>query len=428
MKSKIKFLIILWMAGLTFQSCLFQEEDIFDKSSSERLTEALENFHTTIQESPYGWKLAYDCSETSCYRFFMKFYGGDTVAILSDIKTAWNSTPAISTYSLKQSQGPVLAFNTYNEQLHFLAEPNNSGATKGGDNDFVIMKVTPDSIVLKGIKGQKKIVMHRADETDEAGYFINNTRFKNLFAKSSSSPFFSKLTFSDSVAVSFRTESNTRYITFLYKNEKDSLITNRLSYDYNGEGFNVWEPITAFGKTFSHFIWDEKEKNFYPTIDKDAKFTFTDVTPFPFAHTVDKYKGKILTLSAYSSWVKSNIFDKIFESKDYKENYKGSELIWDVKGKTYLTFLIASGSQDPANNFYMSSDIKLREDQVSFQDSEKYEGYGAGRLNNNPYFKRLKALIFGNEGFTIYEDGGDIYFINTLNSQRWLRFVVPEED
>jgi hypothetical protein len=415
------------MAGLTFQSCLFQEEDIFDKSSSERLTEALENFHTTIQESPYGWKLAYDCSETSCYRFFMKFYGGDTVAILSDIKTAWNTTQAISTYSLKQSEGPVLAFDTYNEQLHFLAEPNSSGVTKGGDNDFVIMKVTPDSIVLKGIKGQKKIVMHRADETDEAGYFINNTRFKNLFAKSSSSPFFSKLTFSDSVAVSFRTESNSRYITFLYKNEKDSLITNRLSYDYNGEGFNVWEPITAFGKTFSHFIWDEKEKNFYPTIDKDAKFTFTDVTPFPFAHTVDKYKGKILTLSAYSSWVKSTIFDNLISgSAPYaKGKYKGLELGWDVDGKTYFSFLV-DDNEEINNYFYMDYAV-LREDQISFQDVEIQEGPNSTKLSNNTYFKRLKTFILGEE-FTIYVDNKTIYLISMSDSKKWFQFVIVEED
>jgi hypothetical protein len=434
MKNSIKILIFCFGIAGIFQSCLFQEEDIFKKSASNRIDAELVTLHDVLTGSPYGWKMPYDCNEKTCYRFLLKFTEKDTVSVLSDQSVAFSKTPAISTYSLKRSQGPVLSFDNYNTQLSVLANPGSDNSTRGGDNDFTIYKITEDSIVLKGIKDSHTITMYRANETDEAGYFTNNTLFKKFFTTSSSSPYFTELTFGDGTGISVNIGGNTRYITFLYKNDAGELVVDKQPFDFNGEGFNLWNTVTVKGNSFSRFVWNEDEQNFNLKTDANAKFEFNHVTPFPYSNTVEQYKGKVFALSGYSAWVKSNIYDKLIGTNaTYNKSYGGFELAWDipVEGSndrlTYFSFKVVAKPYDPDNYFYMSGSKALREDQVSFQDSGISEGQNINKLNGNPYIQRLKELMFAEEGFTVYDDGaGSVYFINTLNSLKWLQFIVSD--
>ena len=113
MKSYKYILIALGFVFL-FQSCLFDEEDVFDKSASERMDEQLVNIRNILEGSSYGWKFAYDCKPTTCYRLFMKFFSVDgipKVSVLSDINSSYMTNPAVSSYSYKRSQGPVISFD-----------------------------------------------------------------------------------------------------------------------------------------------------------------------------------------------------------------------------------------------------------------------------------------------------------------------------
>ena len=426
MKS-FKYIFIVLGIVFLFQSCLFHEEDIFDKSAPERIDEQLVNIRNILEGSTYGWKFAYDCDPTICIHFFMKFYSENNahkVSVLSDINSSFMTNPSVSSYSYKRSQGPVISFDTKNEQLTSLAEPTLTGSTDGGDNDFVVAYASQDSVVLRGIKGGYDVVMYRANETDEAGYFVNNTRFKAFFSKTSNTPFFSELVFGDGTAISFNRETNSRYISFLYK-EGDNLITQRVSFDFNGTGFNIWNPLTINGKTISHFVWDEVGQNFRPSTDSDGGFRFSHTTPFPYSNSVGKFKGKELVLSAYSSWVRTYVFSNSFNSAF--RNYRGLELAYDLKGESYFSMIISAGSQDPNNYFRMSGYNELREDQISFKNAGTGEGVNYDALNSNPFFDRLKSLIFAESGLTIFEDGSAVYFIDAIDSSKWLRFTISED-
>ncbi len=424
-----KIIIGIYLISSVFalQSCLFEEQSLFDQSAIERLKITNEKCKEILVSAPYGWKMAYDSNDKSCTRFFVKFKIDGTVIMTSDISTTATLEPDTSRYEFKMSQGPVLAFNTYNKYFHSLSNPDGNNSTKGGDNDFVIMSATPDSVVLKGIKGQTYVSLYKANEGDEAGYYVNNTRFKNFFKKSSSSPFFTSLLFADGSGVSMVTESNTRYITFIYQDEQGQTIHNRVSYDYNAQGFNTWNEIKTKGKTFSNFVWDSAALNFYPTIDPTAKFIFTHTTPFPYDKTVEKNKGNSFVMTNYSAWFKTNVFDQFKSANSYGLNYKGVELLWEVNGKSSFSFLISSGTADPENIFNISQYTTLRDDQVAFQNAGTFEGVNAAKLNNNFYFKKFLSTFFATNGFTVYNEDVYMYLISIDDSTKWLCFKRIEE-
>lgn len=422
--SKKITIFFLVLSAISLQSCLFEEDLKFTQSANERITEVNEKCRQTLTSSVYGWKMAYDSNPNSCTRFFVKFKG-DTVIFKSDASTATTLQGDTSLYNFKMSQGPVLSFDTYNTIFHALSNPNTSNGTKGGDSDFTIMKVTDDSIVLKGIKGQTHVTMYKASANDEANYFANNTRFKNLIKKTTSSPFFISLLFGDDTGVSMVTELNTRYLTFIYQNAEGQTIKERVSYDYNWQGFNTWKEIKTKNKTFSNFVWDATTSNFSLTNDPQAKFIFTHTTPFPYGKTVEKFKGYGYILTSYSDWFKTNVFTPLKASYDYK----GFELNWDIKGESSFSFIVAppdGQTYDPNNIFGISGHTILRDDQVSFQSSGTKTGTNAVKLSNNFYFKNLTNTLFSTTGFTVYEESGYMYLINKENSTKWLCFKLIE--
>ena len=421
-------IITLFCALLAFQSCLFQEENSFDAAATERVIQANELCRKTLVSSPYGWKLAYDSNDNSCTRFFLKFSDDETVSITSDLSTIANTKPAVSQYLFLRSQGPVLSFGGYNEYLSSLANPTSSNTTKGGDNDFIIMETTPDSIVLKGVKSQRKITLHKANEGDEAGYYVNNSIFKNFFKKASTSPFFMNLVFGDGSGVDMVTESNSRYVTFIYQDASSQTRKDRLSFDFNATGFNIWTPIVVGGKSHTNFVWNSTQNNYNLSSDAGAKFVFSHTTAFPYGKTVDKFNGKSYFLvrdnASYSDWVKNNVFNSSFNNSN---DWKVLELVWNVKNFSYINLVIPAGTSDPNNYFAISGSTKLRDDQVSFQASGEMSGVNASKLSKKAYFKRFLDLIFGEGGFTVYEESGYMYLIGKTDSTRWLRFQQADD-
>jgi hypothetical protein len=424
-----------------FQSCLFEENLKFDQSAYERTKAINDNCKKVLTSSPYGWKMAYDSNPISCTRFFLKFKG-DSVFIKSDVSTATAVVPDSSLYDFKMSQGPVLSFVTYNDTFHYLSNPNTSNATKGGDYDFTIMKVTDDSIVLKGINGQTHVSLYRAGVDDEANYFTNNTRFKNLLKKTTSSPFFISLLFGDSVGVNMVTELNTRYLTFIYQDATGQTIKDRVAYDYNALGFNIWKEMKTKSKTFSSFIWDATNSNFYPTTDVKAKFIFSHTTPFPYGKTVEKYKGNSYVLTSYSPWFKTNVFTPLITPPGGGTgyDYRGIELYWNkgdsIKGNVVtgdsISFSVivappTGQTYDPNNIYGISGYTTLRDDQVSFQSSGTKTGTNAAKLGNNAYFKNLTNTFFSTAGLTVYEENDYMYLISKENSIKWLCFKLIEK-
>ena len=152
----ILFLVLAIPALLT--SCLFDEEDLFDKSASERIEAAKQEAKTVLESAENGWHVRYFPSPTQefgGYNLFFKFSEG-SVTVASEIE----SNPSItetSLYSLGEDLGVTLNFDTKNSLINYFVHPKNPdniGSTyKGmeGDYKFTVMETSAAMVVLRGI-------------------------------------------------------------------------------------------------------------------------------------------------------------------------------------------------------------------------------------------------------------------------------------
>ena len=63
---KIYFILIA-MLGLTVQSCLLEEKELFDSTPAERMEAYLEEYRTLLASAEEGWLLQYFPEETQAY-------------------------------------------------------------------------------------------------------------------------------------------------------------------------------------------------------------------------------------------------------------------------------------------------------------------------------------------------------------------------
>lgn len=157
----MKKLLILLALPLLFNSCLKDDEDKFPKSASERLEAAVNEAIAVLQGAENGWRMElYPENERiyGGYTLFLKFNPDNSVVASSEYFGANNTKT--SYYSIVAESGPVLAFDTHNEIIHFYSSPTTGaelgiGTSNGGlegDFDFVVMEATADHVKLKGRK------------------------------------------------------------------------------------------------------------------------------------------------------------------------------------------------------------------------------------------------------------------------------------
>ena len=185
---KIIFILAVALAGLSLQSCsLHDDSDLFGKSAAERMEETIAQDKQLLESASNGWKLIYYTGEEYTgggYTYLCKFKNGNAV-VAGDMSDGYQESK--SSYDIIEDQSAVLTFDTYNELMHKFATPT-SGSIDGeqGDYEFVIQKVTNDSIYLKGKKWGNKMVMTRMPENlsweehlDSINTVAKNIRYNN---------------------------------------------------------------------------------------------------------------------------------------------------------------------------------------------------------------------------------------------------------
>lgn len=164
MKIKHIFLyLLLAMPSFLLQSCLKDQEDIFDKPSSERMEEYLQAAQDTLVNAPYGWAMDYYPESNQSYGGFAY-----TIQFTKDNATVrFENNPddgtETSLYKMKEDDGPVLSFDTYNTFLHNYATPA-SGQYRGkeGDFEFVIDSIGSDVVKVHGKKSLNTMYLAQA--------------------------------------------------------------------------------------------------------------------------------------------------------------------------------------------------------------------------------------------------------------------------
>lgn len=130
------------------QSCLKDQQDIFDKTASARMQEFLENARTVLTGAEYGWKMEY-FTNYGGYNYALQFKDGKVTAS-NEMHPGETET---TYFKLTTTDGPVLSFDTNSDMLHFFATPSsNEYEGKGGDFEFIILSAAPEEVVLKGVR------------------------------------------------------------------------------------------------------------------------------------------------------------------------------------------------------------------------------------------------------------------------------------
>lgn len=170
-----KFLLYIMgvISMLSFQSCLHDDKEVFDESAAERLEHATEETKQILESSTSGWAFQYylgdEYTSGGC-TYLVKFKDGKADVALDLVDDPTDITH--SSYDVVKDQGPVLTFNTYNEWMHYFANPNSDGTTSGGDFEFTVMKISNDTIDLKGrTTGNKMRLIRLPENTDWSTYF-----------------------------------------------------------------------------------------------------------------------------------------------------------------------------------------------------------------------------------------------------------------
>ncbi len=174
---KAKYLVIIGLLAVTFAACSRDEESLFEKPAAIRAQEAIENAFNVLTAPANGWEMAYFPNlEASAkgYNMVLKFNKNGNVSVTAKNATTTANkivTDTASTWAVKSDYGPILTFDTYNDVFHAFSDPGNDGAGLLGDYEFLILKATPELVLLKGKKHSAYTVMRPMKNTDLAAYY-----------------------------------------------------------------------------------------------------------------------------------------------------------------------------------------------------------------------------------------------------------------
>lgn len=276
------FLYIMFVAvGLGLQSCLHDNDEVFEKSAAERVDAVINEADALLESAQYGWVLHYFMGIDYAYggnTYTISFKNGKaTFRCVGEFDDNGNYLAETSTYKLNRDQGPVIIFDTYNDLLHFYGDP--AGETSPTEVDgyqadfqFVIMSISEDknTIRLKGKKFGDHMVLERltvpAEQYLDAVGEVSDIMEGNILTS----------TFSGK-EVSFNIAQEGFVATFTGDDGQE--VSEKSPYYVTPEGLVLMEPFEVLGQTISGVQYVANSGEF-PITDNPSQKLVIDVNIF----------------------------------------------------------------------------------------------------------------------------------------------------
>ena len=264
--NKLFIYLLLALPALFLQSCQTEEENVFGKPYSERMDEFLQKAQETLVASQYGWALDYYPQRNQAYggvAYTIKFTRDNAIVRYENNP---DDGEVKSLYKMKEDDGPVLSFDTYNTFLHIYATPKNGEYLgKEGDFEFVIDSIGADRIKIHGKRSLNTMYLNKL--SGEASEYIEKvTELTNLFVFSDVA-----LNIGGKPYTLVVTDKNNRQLA-IYDGDK---VVAESAYAFTDKGIRLYEPIMLNGVQLYDLTFDKAT----------AKFTGTGVEST--ASTVD---------------------------------------------------------------------------------------------------------------------------------------------
>lgn len=279
---KISYLFALLVSFIAFNACTSDVDNYFPESAPERATKTVAEVKKILQEAPNGWRMEYYGGMTyGGYNVLCQFKG-DSVQIASEkagknheagLDASGNliTETSLAHYSVNQSMGVVISFDTFNKLFHYFADPNNedygeAGTGFGGDFEFRVLKYSPDSIQLQGLKHGDRIMLYpMKSDMDWASYLKEVENVKNYMASSS----YTLLADNDTLA-EVTQYGDYHSLIFQYPDSTGEMKEYAYPYIITPEGYKFYREIEIGGKKFTNFskdFNDATDERFYPQGD-----------------------------------------------------------------------------------------------------------------------------------------------------------------
>ena len=382
---KIYYSLLYLVAALTIVACTHEEEDLFDNSSAIRADEAIVADLSVLTGSENGWLMEYFPEANQAfggYNVLLKFGTDGKVTVASELYGA--SQTATSLFSVKQSAGIVLSFDTYNTIFHLFSDPADPTGAGGkgygleGDYDFLILEATPEKVVLQGKKSGGLAVMTPMNGSwNEYLTAIQAADGAMIFSKY-------KLEMGGQeipVSISYRT------LTFTYE-EDGNVVSKTGSFIVTQTGYKFYEPIVVNGKTIEGFVLDAANNLF--TEANDGSIKLIPVIPplneqFVTGNWYIAYSQLGRFAQTYFAHCKQNFMDQ--EGEELIQAYMGSALY----GSFGFNFI--SHASDGNYGGLLGYDYELiGEDKVSLVFNFTGEGNGVWYHNNMGFHFLLRPF------------------------------------
>lgn len=393
MKKILNILIIL-AACMSFYACSNEEDDVFGKSSSERIEEALTETNTVLTSAKNGWLMKYYGNPSSTnyggYNVLCKFNNDNTVTVASEMFPA--DASATSHYKLEQSAGVVLSFDGYNKIFHAFSDPDgsslgissaNNGKGFYGDLEFRVVSATADSIVMTGKKHGARIVMTPlAENVNWADYLNSVIRTEN------------KMVFTKAVTQIGGKEMNVKYsspnrtLVFTYSSDEGETVQDEAQYLVTPTGLDFYEPTEINGVTITGFIYNNETDTYVAVNDNNVVLT-------PIVPPINE---QFLEKTWYISPEGMSAAAALYFNKAVSGSAAGGEIVFYMyfaydAAKSSQAFVFASG--DPNSGFYKGSFYfnmtPIGENQLTIAMTG-YDNNGNYYYNNADY-KYIRALF-----------------------------------
>jgi len=263
--------VMLYGAALTamFSACTFEQEDFFDESAALRIQHVNEDIQSVLcaPSSENGWLIQYfvagtDEADFEGFNLFGKFYDTGKVTLSGDHRYLRNGnagkyTEYTSYYEMLAEEGPVLAFNTWNDILTVFVDPVSpssapsalvaDGEGMHGDDRLVVLSYNSEEIILRGERHTAPVRFVKLDCTPEE-YIAKVAALKAAVATSRLNEY------------SISNANETRYISGLNKGYfnlvdrlDDPLEKSVKSCVFTPEGFRVDHSFAIGGDTVQTF-------------------------------------------------------------------------------------------------------------------------------------------------------------------------------
>ena len=258
--NKTLLYVLMVLPALLLQSCLKDQEDIFDTPSSLRMQEVLDNAKKVLTSSEEGWAFDYYPDRNLSYggyAYTVKF-DNQKVTVGSELDP---STFESSLYKLTNDNGPILSFDSYNTLMHYFATPSSSHYEGlDGDFEFIIMEVTDDIITLRGKRTGNTMYMRRL--TKPAATYINNIYdiYDNIIISLANGTL-------GSSEISCVIDVDARQMDITYMNGEEAFVGNG-SFIPTETGIHFYAPMELNGATLTDLDYNIDTSTF---TGKDSK-------------------------------------------------------------------------------------------------------------------------------------------------------------